>query len=292
MWSDTRSGHRYGSHDSAPKPPVVLTIAGYDPSSGAGITADLQVFAAHGLFGVSAITAITVQSTQGVAAVQVLDASWLSRTLENLAADLPITAIKIGMLGSEANVQAIAKFLGPPSPRPGRMPIIFDPILRASSGHEFLTPAALKRIKIDLLPRVNWITPNLPELAFLTGEAVNQLEHVPDAADRLGKRYPQLHIVTTGGDADEPIDVLRIPGGMIHAFRGERVQTTSTHGTGCAFSSALASRLVLGDSAVSAVKNAKAYVTEALRAAPGVGKGTGPLGLLWPLRSGQGVGTF
>lgn len=291
MWAETSSTEHLRGSQEGQKQPVVLTIAGYDPSNGAGVTADLQVFAAHGLFGTSAITAMTVQSTQGVAGVQLTDPAWLTRTLEHLAADLPIAGIKIGMLGSDANVQAVARFLGPASHRPPRIPIVFDPVLRSSSGHELLMPAALKRIQIELLPRVSWITPNWHELEFLTGDKISHIEHAPNSADKLGKRYPSLHIVVTGGDAREPVDLLRSPGGVLHAYRGRRVETTSTHGTGCAFSSALLSRLVLGDQPTAAVANAKAYVTEAIRLAPGLGQGNGPLNLLWPLTEGRHAGS-
>ena len=285
MWSDQEARKRVESTEKTSKQPVLLTIAGFDPSSGAGVTADLQTFAAHGLFGVSAITALTIQSTQGVTAVHVTDPAWLTRTLEHLVADLPIAGVKIGMLGSEANVQAVARFLGPPSHRPPRIPVVFDPVLKASSGHELLPPSARKRIQMELLPRVTWITPNWSELEFLTGDTVKRIEQAPYAAERLGKRYPWLHVVVTGGDAREPVDLLRSPGGLLHAYQGRHVETTSTHGTGCAFSSALLSRLVRGDEPTAAVANAKAYVTEALRLAPGLGQGQGPLHLLWPLTS-------
>lgn len=275
---------RSGEHA---KQPVVLTIAGYDPSSGAGITADLQVFAAHGLFGISAITAMTVQSTQGVAAVHCTDSGWLSQTLECLAADLPIAGVKIGMLGSDESIQAIARFLGPPSHRPAKIPIVFDPVLKSSSGYDLLATGALKRVQIELLPRVTWITPNWRELEVLSGERIKHIDQVPGAAQRLGKRYPSLHIVATGGEAREAVDLLWSPGGSVHAYHESRVETTSTHGTGCAFSSALLSRLVLGDQPTDAVSRAKGFVTTALRLAPGLGQGNGPLNLLWPLTERQ-----
>lgn len=290
MRPESTFSHHSGRHSSTSAPPVVLTIAGFDPSNGAGITADLQVFAAHGLFGVSAITALTVQSTQGVAAVQTVDPRLLSHTLEHLAADLPIAGIKIGMPGSEATLRAVIKFLGPVAPRPGRIPVVFDPVLRSSSGHELLAPGTLKQIQVELLPRVGWVTPNWAELEFLTGEKIGHVEQVSAATYKLSRRYPALHIVATGGDGDPPVDLLRSPGGTLHAYRGDRVHTTSTHGTGCAFSSALLSRLVLGDSPLTAVSHAKAYVTGALRSAPRIGQGAGPLDLLWPLRAGASAG--
>lgn len=269
----------------APSPPVALTIAGFDPSNGAGITADLSVFAAHGVFGTAAITATTVQSTMGVAAVRAADPVWLLRTLEFVSTDLPAAGVKVGMLATDPIVRAVVEFL---QTAEGRIPVVFDPVLRSSSGYELLDPAALRRIHAELLPLVGWMTPNWTELSVLSGEKVRSLEEANRAADALGKQHPGLYIVATGGDQEEPIDLLRAPGGAVQTFRGERVETTSTHGTGCAFSAALLARLIAGDAPAKAVANAKAYVTEALRSAPGIGHGAGPLDLLWPLRGRAG----
>lgn len=268
-----------------PRPTAVaLTIAGFDPSSGAGITADLSVFAAHGLFGTSAITAMTVQSTMGVAGVRAADPVWLQRTLEYVATDLPAAGVKVGMLVTDPVVKAVGEFL---QSAQGKIPVVFDPVLRSSSGYELMDPAALRRIHAEFLPLVSWITPNWDELSVLSGVKVRSVEDVNRAADALGKQHPGLYIVATGGDQEEAVDFLRAPGGAVQTFRGERVETTSTHGTGCAFSAALLSRLMMGDAPAKAVANAKAYVTEALRSAPGLGHGRGPLNLLWPLRAAR-----
>ena len=264
-------------------PPVALTVAGFDPSSGAGVTADLAVFAAHGIFGTSVITAMTVQSTMGVAGVRATDPGWLLRSIEHLVADLPAAGVKIGMLGSDAIVRAIVSFL---QQVPGSIPVVLDPVLRSSSGHELLEPQAVRRMQTELLPLVRWITPNWNELSVLSGLPVRSIDQVKEAADAIGRKHPRLHIVATGGDQEEPVDFLRVPGGAVQVFRGERVETASTHGTGCAFSAALLSRLILGDAPAVAVARAKGYVTEALRMAPAVGHGRGPLNLLWPLRGG------
>jgi hydroxymethylpyrimidine/phosphomethylpyrimidine kinase len=281
-----------------PSPKTLLTIAGHDPSSGAGITADLQVFAAFGHFGVSAVTALTVQSTLGVAAIQTVDPTLLRQILEDLVADLPPAGIKIGMLGSAAIAQTVANFLhcrprkalhhAVPSAEQGtgagsEIPIILDPILRASSGASLLDHAALDTLHLHLLPLVTWITPNWPELSALTRLPVTTLADAESATQALAARHPHLHIVATGGDQTEPTDLLRLPCRETHRFAGEHIATTSTHGTGCAFSSALLSRLVLGDTAVAAVAAAKLYVTEAIRRAPQIGHGKGPLNLLWPV---------
>jgi len=269
---------------AGPRPPVALTIAGFDPSSGAGITADLSVFAAHGLYGTAAITATTVQSTLGVASIRAADPAWLQRTLEYVSSDLPAAGVKIGILATDPIVRVISDFL---RTAPRRVPIVYDPVLHASSGMELLDPSALRRIHAELLPLVGWITPNWSELSILTGERVRTLEEASRAADLLGKPHPGLYIVATAGDQDEPIDLLRTPGGAVQSFIGERVETTSTHGTGCAFASALLSRLVRGEAPAKAVAHAKTYVAEAMRSAPGLGHGRGPLNLLWPLRAGR-----
>jgi hydroxymethylpyrimidine/phosphomethylpyrimidine kinase len=218
----------------------------------------------------------------GVAAVRAADPAWLQRTLEYVSIDLPPAGVKVGMLATDPIVRAVVEFL---QTAQGRVPVVFDPVIRSSSGFELLDPAALRRIHAEFLPLVNWITPNWAELSVLSGVKVRTIEDVNRAADSLGKLHPRLYIVATGGDQEEPLDFLRAPGGAVQTFRGERVQTSSTHGTGCALSAALLSRLILGDAPAKAVANAKTYVTEALRSAPGLGRGYGPLNLLWPLQS-------
>jgi hydroxymethylpyrimidine/phosphomethylpyrimidine kinase len=261
-------------------PPVVLTIAGHDPSSGAGITADLQTFAAHGLFGTSAITALTVQSTLGVAAVHPVPPHLLAQTLAHLTQDLPPAGIKIGMLGAIETIATIAAFLREPATSPPT--IVLDPILRSSSGAALLDPEALTNLRYELLPLVHWITPNCAELAALTALPVENPTQAEAAIHALAAHHPHLLIVATAGDGDHPTDILRLPSGDLHRFPGEHIPTTSTHGTGCAFSSALLANLVLGRAPTAAVAAAKLYVTEAIRRAPNLGHGHGPLNLLWP----------
>jgi len=276
-----------GASTSAKKPPIVLTIAGFDPSNGAGITADLQVFAAHGLFGTSAITALTIQSTISVAAVDLLWPANLRETLHHLTADLPPVGIKIGMLGSPEMVREVVDFLHQPDeaePLKTSIPIVLDTVLRSSSGAPLLDADGLQILCDQLLDQVTWITPNWQELSLLTGTEIDTLDTAASALDLLHDRYPHLYVVATGGDQAAPIDLLLTPTGELHQFRGRRIETTSTHGTGCAFSSALLSSLVLGEAPIEAVNAAKLYVEGALQHAPGLGNGRGPLDLLWPLR--------
>lgn len=262
-------------------PPIALTIAGFDPSAGAGITADLKVFAAHHIYGVAAVTALTIQSTQGVRRVEPVAADILRQTLNCLAEDLTLSGIKIGMLANEALAQAVGDFLPISGLSANR--IVLDPVLRSSSGHELLTKEGVARLKNDLLPRVGWITPNVDELSILAEMPVPSRDAIPEAAARLVRRYPNLNIVVTGGHLDPPDDFLLTSGnavqanGATHWFPGERIHTTATHGTGCAFSSALLSYLIAGDPPPQAVEAAKSYVREAMQAAWPIGKGHGPL---------------
>ncbi len=236
---------------------TLLTIAGFDPSSGAGVTADLAVFAAHGYFGVSAITGLTVQSTQGVRRTEAVEAELLRETLACLADDLEIAGVKIGMLTTAANVAVVADFL-----RTLAVPVVLDPVLRSSSGRALLEPAGVAALCDALLPLADWATPNRAEFAA------------------LGDAQPKTGLVVTGGD-DDGSDCV-ITRGTENWLRGERIASRATHGTGCAFSSAMLCGLVGGLGGVEAARAAKEYVTEAIRRAPGIGKGIGPLELRWP----------
>ncbi len=264
------------------RPRVVWSVAGFDPSSGAGVTADLLTFAAHGLFGCSAITALTVQTTIGVSAWSAVDASVLEATLSQLADDLPAAGVKIGMLGTANAASVVARWLA--THRHPKPLVVFDPVLRSSSGRDLYPIAELPKICQELLPHVDWITPNWVELALLAGRSVRSFAEAECTARALGETCPGLHVVVTGGDQTEPVDLLFTPDGGLESFIGRRILTNATHGTGCAFSSALLSQLVLGSSAADAVGRAKAFVEGALERAPGLGRGRGPMDLLWPLR--------
>ncbi len=260
--------------------PVLLTIAGFDPSSGAGATADLAVFAAHGCFGISALTALTVQSTRGVYRVEPVDAGLLEETLARLEEDLPPAAVKIGMLGGEPQARAVSLYLRRIRAR-GTI-VVLDPVLRSSSGAVLLDKAGVGVLQEELLPLVDVATPNRRELAWLAGAPCGSDGEVEQAAAVLQERYPQCAIVATGGDEERADDFL------LHRrrgtwMRGKRIVTRATHGTGCAFSSALACRLAAGASMEEASAGAKVYVTEAIRRATPRGAGRGPLDLLWPL---------
>jgi len=264
---------------------TVLTIAGFDPSSGAGVTADLMVFAAHGLFGTSCITALTVQSTLGVRTTAPVSAEIVHDTLDCPQSDLPLEGIKIGMLATAANVAMVAEFLEMLRTVGRRVPVVLDPVMRSSSGRELLDAQGVALMRRRLLPVVDWVTPNLEELGVLTGHSVTRREEMLDAARVLQTMGEGLNVLATGGHLDPPDDLLLLDGGEVVCLTGEKIVSESTHGTGCAFSSALLSRIVLGDPVKESAMRAKMYVAEAIRTAVPMGHGVGPVNHLWPLQN-------
>jgi hydroxymethylpyrimidine/phosphomethylpyrimidine kinase len=274
---------------------IALTIAGYDPSSGAGVTADLMVFAAHGVFGTSCITGLTVQSTLGVEGIYPVDASIVGQTLECLDRDLRPAGIKIGMLASNSNCLETIRYIdsiNPLSKEIGadfRTPIVLDPVLRSSSGVDMVDTDGLASLRDGLLTLVDWITPNLQELAFLSGKGVSTRDDIPSACRHLQqatekkRRIGPLGILATGGHLDRPDDYLLTPDGQGAWLPGVRIETQATHGTGCALSSAFLSNLILGMAPLEAATEAKKYVTGALRNAEKIGSGRGPINHLWKI---------
>ena len=262
---------------------TLLTVAGFDPSSGAGVTADLAVFAAHDCFGISCVTALTVQSTQGVRATYPVDSHIVTETLETLSLDLPPTAVKIGMLATGENVRAVTAFVAGRR-QFGPLSVVLDPVLRSSSGAPLLSSEAAVTLKYVLLPHVDWVTPNLDELAILVGRPVRAPAEMESGALELQNAFPGLGIVVTGGHLGSTDDLVIAPRGVVTWLAGKRIESRSTHGTGCAFSSAMACGLIRGLSGVEAARAAKNFVREAIHQAPQVGSGTGPMNLLWPLR--------
>lgn len=265
---------------------VALTIAGFDPGSGAGISADLKTFAAHGVYGVACISALTVQSTQGVRAVEPLHPNLVRQTLDCLAEDVSFSGIKIGMLGNAGIAAEVISFLSAQSGKIGRNHIVLDPVLGSTSGTALIDSNGIRLIRDELLNRVGWITPNIQELATLVGKTRANPEQVPSLAHRLQQRAKEsgndeLNVVVTGGDLSRPDDFLLTCSGEEHWLAGEKIETTSTHGTGCAFSSALLCGLISGLDPVEATAAAKAYVSNALRSAYPVGKGKGPMNHLY-----------
>jgi hydroxymethylpyrimidine/phosphomethylpyrimidine kinase len=265
------------------KPPVVLTIAGFDPSSGAGVTADIKTIAAHGCYGVACITAITVQSTAGVRRVEALDPALLTETLEELASDIPIAAVHIGMLGGAKVVKAVAEFLGQRSGKAGsakKLPnVVLDPILKSSSGADLLDALGTRLLIEKLIPLADVITPNVDEAAVLTGLKVTDLDEMRAAAARL-HQMGSAAVVITGGHLEKATDLLSFAtkrGFEEEVFKAERQRSNSTHGTGCAFATAMSCHLALDRGLAEAALLAKTYVTAAIAAGHPLGRGTGPV---------------
>ena len=266
---------------------MVLTIAGFDPSSGAGVTADVKTVAAHGCYGVGCITALTVQSTAGVQRVEGVTPELVAQTLDELRADLEISAVHIGMLGSATVVRVVADFLE----KAGLPNIVLDPIIKSSSGHDLTDAAGLRLLIERLLPLATVITPNVDEAAALTGLAVTNLEQMRAAAIRL-HQMGAASVVITGGHLEKAIDLLSFAsprGAQQEVFKSDRLRSNCTHGTGCAFSTAMACHLARGRGLPEAVLLAKAYVAAAIAHAHPLGRGTGPVHHLYRMHQQRRV---
>jgi hydroxymethylpyrimidine/phosphomethylpyrimidine kinase len=268
-------------------PPIVLTIAGFDPSSGAGVTADIKTIAAHGCYGISCITALTVQSTAGVRRVEPVDAELVKKTLEELVCDVEVAAVKIGMLGTAAVVRTVADFL-----LKAKLPnVVLDPILKSSSGTDLLEKAGVAALMERLLPLATVVTPNLSEASVLTGLRVADLEQMRTAAAKLHALKCKA-VVVTGGDLDPAVDLLsfvREEKREQEVFKSGQQRSQSTHGTGCAFATAIACHLAHGRGLPEAVLLAKAYVAAAIAKAYPLGRGVGPVHHLYRMDEKQRV---
>jgi hydroxymethylpyrimidine/phosphomethylpyrimidine kinase len=263
-------------------PPILLTIAGFDPSCGAGVGADLKTFAAHNCYGVAAVTALTIQSTQGVRDVHPTPSATLRAQLDMLLEDVTLAAVKIGMLANRANASVVAEFLD----KHKFAHVVLDPVSRPTAGSgELLDAAGLKFVRDELLKRATVITPNMPEAEFLTGMEVKDLTAMKAAAQKLHEMGARA-VIVTGGHLDKPIDVL-CEGGEVETFGGDHVKSPNTHGSGCTFSSAIAAQLALGQQLRESVILAKAYVTKAIEKSYQIGKGAGPLNQLYRFHQEQ-----
>ena len=269
----------------ASRRPIVLTIAGFDPSSGAGVTADIKTIAAHGCYGVSCITALTVQSTAGVRRVEPISPELVTETLEELASDVPIAAIHIGMLATGGGVRAVAEFLE----RQTAKNVVLDPVLRSSSGADLLDEEGARLLREKLIPLATVVTPNLGEASALTGLAVHNLEQMRAAAYKLHELGSRA-VVITGGDLEQAMDLLSFTSGQgidQEVFKSARLESNSTHGTGCAFASSLACHLALGRGLPEGVLLAKTYVAASISHAHPVGRGTGPIHHLYRIEASR-----
>ncbi|WP_107727568.1 bifunctional hydroxymethylpyrimidine kinase/phosphomethylpyrimidine kinase [Desmospora activa] len=252
--------------------PRALTIAGSDSGGGAGIQADLKTFQERHVYGMSAITAITAQNTQGVTGIYECSEEAVTRQMEAVATDIGIDAAKTGMIASTSIMEAVAAQV-----KKHRIhPLVIDPVMVAKSGSSLLEEAARHALKRILLPLSHLITPNLPEAEILVGESLDTDEKRKDAARRLTDMGADAVIIKGGHLQGNQADDLLYDGGNFHVFTAPRLHTRHTHGTGCTFSAAITAELAKGHSLLEAVRVAKAYITEAIRHPLNIGQGHGP----------------
>lgn len=259
-------------------PAVALTIAGSDPSGGAGIQADLKTFHQFGVYGEAVITLLTVQDTQSVSWIEPLPARLVRNQISAVVADIPPDAAKTGALGSVEIVEAVAELAHSFS-----FPLVVDPVMTSKHGAGLLADAALT-LKQKLLPRACLVTPNIPEAEALTGFAVTNEHEMLAAARRLLDMGCRAVLLKGGHLAGEPRDLLAGCGEPLF-LPGKRVETRHTHGTGCTYSAAITAGLAAGQRLPDAVRSARAFLQRAIETAPGLGSGNGPLNHFAPLEA-------
>jgi len=264
---------------TTPGTPTALTIAGSDPSGGAGIQADLKTFAVLDVFGCAAITAITAQNTTGVQHSHALDPALVDQQIDAVAGDLQIAATKTGMLANAAIAKTVAKAIK----RSKLAPLVVDPVMVSTTGHPLADDATVGIIRDQLLPLAAVVTPNCEEAARLLGQAdpINDIFSASEAAKQICARFgPKACIVTgiqrTQNEESEAVD-LYFDGEQIHEVASQWSQTTNLHGSGCTFSAAITAGLALGNPLGDAIQTAKALVTEAIRQTTDLGRGTSPI---------------
>ena len=253
---------------------IALTIAGSDSGGGAGIQADLKTFQRFGVFGTSAITAITAQNTRGVSRWEPVSADLVRAQIDAIAEDLMPAAVKTGMLANAAIASIVAACIRDHAFRN----YVLDPVMVATSGDALLERDAIDVIRSELIPQASLVTPNLHEAAILTGEKIEDEDGMARAAETIVGEMGAKAVLVKGGhldDGDRVVDILY--DGDVRAFRGKRIDTTNTHGTGCTLSAAIAAQLAKGESIHAAVRRAIDYVHNAIATAPGLGSGHGPL---------------
>ena len=252
--------------------PKALTVAGSDSGGGAGVQADLKTFSAYRVFGMSVVTAVTAQNSLGVQAVEYLPPSLVARQLSSVLEDFGADAAKCGMLGTAAAALAVAAgFRSRPVAR-----LVVDPVMAATSGDTLLEPDALGTVMRDLLPMALVVTPNLPEAEALAGMPVSSRADMEEAARRIHRLGPR-HVLVKGGHLKGDAVDLLYNGREFTAFQAPRIESDNTHGTGCTFSAAITAGLAQGRPLAEAVRDAKAYVTRAIREGFSLGRGAGAL---------------
>ena len=250
----------------------VLSIAGTDPTGGAGIQTDLKTFEAHGVYGMAVISAVVAQNTFHVTGMQAVPADLVGRQIDCVFEDIRPDAVKIGMLSSPECMKAVADKLR--QYRPAN--VVIDPVMFAKNGDPLMDPKSVGALIETVLPFADVLTPNVPEAQYLAGMEIHTPADMETAARKIGALGCKNVLVKGGKNIPGAVDVL-FDGETCHRIEIEQIDSTSTHGTGCTLSSAIASNLALGKSVPEAVRLAKEYVTDAIRHAPGLGHGCGPL---------------
>jgi len=258
---------------------VALTIAGSDPSGGAGLQADLKTFHAFGVYGASVVTLVTVQNTVSVSRVEVLSSELVDEQLEAVIVDLPVKAAKTGALGSRAVVECVAARIASTT-----IPLVVDPVMISKHGAPLVDDDAANAIRTKLLPAAYLITPNAPEAEALSGRPVRTIAEAIEAARAIADLGVR-HVLVKGGHlADERARDVLFTSGEIHLLDSERIVTSAGHGTGCTLSAAITAGLARGEPLMASVVAAKTWLTRALATAPNLGHGIGPLNHLEPVR--------
>jgi len=251
---------------------VVLSIAGSDSSGGAGIQADLKTMTAHKVYGMTAITALTAQNTTGVTDIMEASPEFLGEQIEACLSDIPCDAAKIGMLPSAEQVKVVHEKLTKYKVKN----LVVDPVMVATSGSSLMKDSTAEVMARLLFPISRVITPNIPEAQALTGLKITSRKEMEKAAEELGNECGCAVLLKGGHSIEDASDVL-YENGKITWFEGKRIESSNTHGTGCTLSSAIASNLALGESLEDAIRNAKAYISDAIASGLNLGKGSGPL---------------
>jgi hydroxymethylpyrimidine/phosphomethylpyrimidine kinase len=260
--------------------PRVLTVAGSDSGGGAGIQADLKTFSALGVYGMTAITAVTVQNTQGVAGYEALSPQTVGDQIRSVVTDIGVDAAKTGMLANAGIVEAAADAL-----RETAVPnLVVDPVFMSKHGHPLLAEDAVGALRTLILPLATLVTPNLPEASGLVGFEVRTNDDMRRAAHSILALGPRA-VLVKGGHLEDSADAADL---FVDSEREEwivagRIDTPNTHGTGCTLSAAITAHLAMGDELLDAVRAGKAFVTEAIRHALDIGQGIGPVDQLWPI---------
>lgn len=259
---------------------AVLSIAGSDSSGGAGIQADIKTIAAHGLFAETVITAVTAQNTMGVTGIQGIDPEMVSKQIDAVFDDIVPDAVKVGMSFSSKTVEAIAEGLR----SHGAKRIVIDPVMVATTGARLIDEEAIDVVVTKLLPLAQVVTPNIPEAEIISGMRIESQDDMLAAGLRIAEACEGAVLIKGGHRLDDANDLLITEHGREVWLCHKRVETTSTHGTGCTLSSAIACNLALGFELQASVQKAKNYITGALLNDPGLGKGNGPLDHMWDYR--------